>query len=219
MELFLDTANLEDIGKANDLGIIDGVTTNPVLLSRESLGYRDGIGSIISLMGERKVFAQVLASDVETICREARELASWGPNMVIKLPISLEGIKAVSRLKKDGIPTCVTLIYTAPQAVLAAQAGAQYVAPFIHRGYEAGLDGMALTETICKTFAAGGLGCKVLAASLRTSVDVVRAVQAGSQAITLPYAVLCSMVDNSCSTATLNAFMDMWESKNAGDIF
>lgn len=147
MKFFLDTANLDEIKKAFELGILDGVTTNPALLSKQSGSYKEGVQSIVALTGGAIVFAEVLATEPEGMIREAKEIAAWGPNMVIKLPMTPAGIQACASLTKEGISCAVTLIYSEPQAVVAAKAGAKYIAPFVARANEVGVDGI---ETISK---------------------------------------------------------------------
>jgi len=222
MEFFLDTGNFSEIEKAVKFGFIDGVTTNPALLSKSAgnLSYRQCIDKVVELVGpKRKVFAEVLSLDADNMYKEGVEVASWGPNMIIKVPAIMEGVIAISRLSKEGINCAMTLVYTTAQGLMAAKAGAKYAATFIARSYEVGMDGIEVTGELAQVYKTQRLDCKVLAASLRTPADTVKAVKAGAEAITLPFACMNGMVNSPCSVATLNDFLCSWTALNKGGIF
>lgn len=221
MEVFLDTGNFSEIKEAIKYGFIDGVTTNPALLSKSAgdLSYRQSVEKVIDIVGpEKKVFAEVLALDADTMYKEGVEVASWGPNMVIKVPAVMDGVLAVSRLTREGINCAMTLVYTTAQGVMAAKAGAKYAATFVARSYEVGMDGIEMTKELADTYRIQGLDCKVIAASLRNPADAVKAIKAGAESVTLPLACLKAMVNSPSSVATLNEFLELWTALNKGGI-
>lgn len=219
MKFFLDTANLEEIDHAFALGIMDGVTTNPALLSKQSGSYQEGVRNIVARTGGAIVFAEVLADDPGGMIREAKELASWGPNIVVKLPMTPAGIQACATLTKAGIHCAVTLIYSEPQAIVAAKAGAKYIAPFVARANEVGVDGIDTISKIAQTFQAHGIETEILAASVRSGCDAAKALRCGATSVTLPYGVLMGMMKSPVTDMTLKSFLDLWNSKNAGGVF
>lgn len=219
MKFFLDTANIEEIKQAFSMGIMDGVTTNPALLSKQSASYKDGIRNIVELTGGAVVFAEVLAGDPENMILEAKEINRWGPQMVVKLPMTPAGVQACAALNKEGIACAITLIYSEPQAVVAAKAGAKYIAPFVARANEVGIDGIDTIANISKTFQALGLETEILAASIRNGHDAAKALRCGAASVTLPYGVLMGMMKSPVTDMTLGSFMEMWNSKNAGGVF
>lgn len=221
MEIFLDTGSFSEIEKAVKFGFIDGVTTNPALLSKSAgdLNYRQCIEKVVDIVGpEKKVFAEVLALDSDTMYKEGVEVASWGPNMVIKVPAVMDGVLAISRLSKEGISCAMTLVYTTAQGVMAAKAGAKYAATFVARSYEVGMNGIEITRDLAEIYRIQGLECKVLAASLRNPADSVKAIKAGARSVTLPFACLNAMTNSPCSIATLNDFLELWTALNKGGI-
>ena len=222
MKFFLDTANLDEIKKAFELGILDGVTTNPALLSKQSGSYKEGVQSIVALTGGAIVFAEVLATEPEGMIREAKEIAAWGPNMVIKLPMTPAGIQACASLTKEGISCAVTLIYSiVPGTALTgtAKAGAKYIAPFVARANEVGVDGIETISKIAQTFQSHAIQTEILAASVRNGHDAAKALRCGATSVTLPYGVLMGMMKNPVTDMTLNSFLDLWNSKSASGVF
>lgn len=219
MKFFLDTANLDEIKQAFSMGIMDGVTTNPALLSKQSVSYKEGVQNIVNLTGGAVVFAEVLAENPENMILEAKEINSWGPQMVVKLPMTPAGIQACAALSKEGVSCAITLIYSEPQAIVAAKAGAAYIAPFVARANEVGIDGIDTIANISKSFRALGLGTEILAASVRNGYDAAKALRYGATSVTLPYGVLIGMMKSPVTDMTLGSFMDMWNSKNTGGVF
>lgn len=219
MKFFLDTANLDEIRQAFDLGIMDGVTTNPALLSKQSGTYKEGVQNIVALTNGAIVFAEVLATQPSEMIREAREISSWGPQMIVKLPMTAAGIQACAALSKEGISCAITLVYSEPQAIVAAKAGAKYIAPFIARANEVGMDGTETISRIAESFKAHDLQTEILAASVRNGYDAAKALRCGATSVTLPYGVLLGMMKNPVTDMTLNSFLDLWSTKNAGGVF
>ena len=221
MELFLDSVAQADIEAALKIGMIDGATTNPALLSQlEVPSYRAGVEKIVAAMGPgRKVFAEVLALDAEGMVKEGKEMAGWGPNMVIKLPATNEGLAAVRELSAHSIDCLVTMVYSPAQAIMAAKAGAKYVAVFVARGYQAGIDGIGVISEAAKAFAVMGTKCGILAASLRTPTDFVRAIAAGASSAALPGAAMLECGESPCTKGTLTEFLHKWNCLGRKGIF
>ena len=186
MELFLDTANIDEIKEAASLGVIYGVTTNPTLIAKEGKDFKKTIIEIASII-EGPISAEVVSLDSDGMVKEAQEISSWHPNIVVKIPITWEGLKAVKRLKKLGIKTNVTLVFSPNQALLAARAGATYVSPFIGRFTDITQDGITLISDIAKIFDLHHISTKIIAASIRTPMDAVNAAKVGSDIATVPY--------------------------------
>lgn len=214
MRFFLDTANIAEIKEIAELGIIDGVTTNPSILSKEGKNWEDGIQGILKIVNG-PVFVEVFSSDSEGMVKEALELAKWDSRLVIKLPMVLEGLKAMRILSQKGVTIAATLVYTVAQAVIAAQVGAMYVAPFVARSFEVNQDGIQLIEEIATIFKLQNCKCKILAASIRTPQDAIRSLNAGADILTLPYAVIKQMIFHPLTDLTLKKFMNDWEAVNS----
>ena len=209
MKLFLDTANLEDIRAAARLGVIHGVTTNPSLISREKGDFRAIIREIASLVNG-PVFAEVLSADADGMVREGRELAAVDPAVCVKIPMTEEGLSAVSVLSKEGIRCCCTLVFSAAQALLAANAGARYVAPFIGRYDDIGCDGIEAVASIAEVLGDGDFDTEVIAASVRSPLHAVEAARAGVDIATVPPKVLFQMAHHPLTDAGLARFMKDW---------
>ena len=209
MKLFLDTANLDDIRAAAKLGVIHGVTTNPTLISREKGDFAAIIREITSLV-DGPVFAEVLAQDAEGMIREGRELAGLDPSVCVKIPMTAEGLTAVSVLSKEGIRVCCTLVFSAAQALLAANAGARYVAPFIGRFDDIGYDGIEAVASIAEVLSDGDFGTEVVAASVRSPLHAVEAAKAGADIATVPPKALFQMIRHPLTDAGLARFMKDW---------
>ncbi|MBQ6907464.1 MAG: fructose-6-phosphate aldolase, partial [Clostridia bacterium] len=190
MKLFIDTANVEEIRKANDMGVICGVTTNPSLIAREGRDFIEVVKEITSIV-DGPISAEVISLEADKMVSEAKELCKKinNPNLVIKIPMCQEGLKAVKQLKALGIKTNVTLIFSAAQALLAAKAGASYVSPFVGRLDDVGRVGMELIEEIAEIFEVQNIDTEIIAASIRNPIHVTDAAKAGSNIATVPYKV------------------------------
>ena len=194
MKFFIDTAKVEDIKKANDMGIICGVTTNPSLIAKEGRDFNEVIKEIASIV-DGPISGEVKATtvDAEGMIKEGREIAKIHQNMVVKIPMTVEGLKAVKVLSAEGIKTNVTLIFSANQALLAARAGATYVSPFVGRLDDISMPGIDLIQTIAEIFAVHGIETEIIAASIRNQVHVIDCALAGADIATVPYSVLEQM--------------------------
>ena len=207
MKFFLDTAKVEDIKKANDMGVICGVTTNPSLIAKEGRNFNEVIAEIASIVdgpisGEVKATTQ----DAEGMIAEGREIAAIHPNMVVKIPMTVEGLKAVKVLSAEGIKTNVTLIFTANQALLAARAGATYVSPFLGRLDDISTAGIDLIQDIVQIFDNYGLETEIIAASIRNPIHVTDCALAGAHIATVPYAVIEQMTKHPLTDAGIEKF-------------
>ena len=207
MKFFLDSANLEELKKALAWGIIDGVTTNPSLIAKEGIPVEDQVRRICGLV-DGDVSAEVVSTSTREMVEEGRRLATIHKNIVVKVPLIEEGIKAVSALSKDGIRTNVTLCFSAAQALLAAKAGAYIVSPFVGRIDDIGWPGMDLIRDIVTIYRNYGYKTQILAASIRGTLDVVDAAKAGAHISTLPYKVLEQMVRHPLTEKGLAQFME-----------
>ena len=211
MQFFLDSANIEEISTAWDMGIISGVTTNPSLVVKEKeVDFRGLLARIASIV-DGPISAEVIALDYQGMVREAQELASIHPNIVIKIPQSVDGLKAVKTLSRQGIKTNMTLIFTPIQALLAARAGADYVSPFLGRLDDIGEVGINLLNDICDIFTVHDIKCKVIAASIRNPVHVLEAAKAGADFATVPFSVLNQLVGHPLTTAGIEKFLKDWQ--------
>ena len=211
MKLFLDTANVEEIREANDLGVICGVTTNPSLIAKEGRDFKEVVTEITSIV-DGPISAEVISMDHEGMVREALELVKIHKNIVIKIPMCAEGLKAVKILAAHGVKTNVTLIFSAPQALLAARAGASYVSPFLGRLDDIGQDGMGLIEEIVTIFDVHEIKTEIIAASVRHPIHVSKAAMAGAHIATVPYKVLMQMIQHPLTTSGIERFLKDWES-------
>ena len=209
MKFFVDTANVEDIKKANDMGVICGVTTNPSLIAKEGRDFNEVIKEITSIV-DGPISGEVKATtvDAEGMIKEGREIAAIHPNMVVKIPMTGEGLKAVKVLSKEGIKTNVTLIFTANQALLAARAGATYVSPFLGRLDDISTDGLELIRQIVQMFEVAGLDTEIICASVRHPVHVTECALAGADIATVPYKVLEQMLHHPLTDAGIVKFQE-----------
>lgn len=212
MKLFIDTANVNEIREANDLGVICGVTTNPTLIAREGRDFKEVVREIATIV-DGPISAEVISADHEGMIREARELSSIHSNIVIKIPMTLEGLKAVKVLSAEGIHTNVTLIFSAAQALLAARAGATYVSPFLGRLDDIGMPGMDLVEEIVEIFSIHHIDTEIIAASIRSQMHVIDAARAGANIATIPYKVILQMAKHPLTDAGIERFMQDWENQ------
>lgn len=210
MEIFLDTADVEEIKKYARMGIIEGVTTNPALIAKEGRDFKEVVEEICSIV-DGPISAEVISTDVEGMIKEARILAKLHKNIVVKIPIIPEGLEAVATISKEGINTNVTLMYTANQALLAAKVGATYVSPFIGRLDATSTSGTDLIKEIVTIYRNYNFETKVLAASMRTPIYVKEAALAGADVATIPPEVLDQMMRSELTNVTLKDFLDKWE--------
>lgn len=213
MRFFLDTANILELKAAENLGIMAGVTTNPSLIAKEGRDITEVIREICQIT-PGPVSAEVIALESEGMIREGRELAAIAPNVVVKIPMTLEGLKAVRVLAKESIQANVTLVFSANQALLAAQAGAAYVSPFVGRLDDIGYDGVALVRQIVEIFDLHGLLTEVIAASIRHPLHVTQVAEAGAHIATVPYKVLEQMIKHPLTDIGIEKFMADWAKAN-----
>jgi len=210
LQLFIDSANIREIQETWELGIIQGVTTNPSLIAREGRDLPQVIREIAAIV-DGPISAEVISLDYEGMVREARELAAIHPNVVIKVPMTAEGLKAVRQLKREGIRTNVTLVFSANQALLAASAGAAFVSPFVGRLDDGGQEGMLLVEEIMAIYNTFNFSTRVIAASIRHPLHVVQAALRGAHIATVPYGVLMQMLRHPLTDAGISRFLADWE--------
>ena len=213
MKIFIDTANIEDIKKANALGVICGVTTNPSLIAKEGRDFNEVIKEITSIV-DGPISGEVISMECEGMLKEAREIAKIHKNMVVKIPMCEEGLKAVSILSKEGIKTNVTLIFSAMQALLAARAGATYVSPFLGRLDDIGSEGIKLIEDIAEIFAIHDIDTEIISASVRNPIHVLQCAKAGADIATIPYNVISQMINHPLTTAGIEKFLKDYEGMN-----
>jgi len=207
MKFFIDTANVEDIKKANDMGVICGVTTNPSLIAKEGRVFEEVIAEIASIVdGPISGEVKATTTDAEGMIAEGREIAKIHPNMVVKIPMTVEGLKAVKVLTAEGIKTNVTLIFTANQALLAARAGATYVSPFLGRLDDISQPGIDLIETITAIFDNYGIDTEIIAASIRNPIHVTDCALAGADIATVPYSVIEQMTKHPLTDQGIEKF-------------
>lgn len=211
MKFFIDTANIDEIKKALDMGLIDGVTTNPTLIAKEKKDPQKLIRESLSLV-EGPVSLEVISETKEGMCKEAEELSSLGSNVVVKIPMTEEGIKAVRYLSQKGIKTNVTLIFHPLQALIAAKAGATYVSPFIGRLDDISQRGMGIVEDIHKIFANYGFQTQIIVASIRNPIHVLDAALKGADIATIPFNVLIQLIKHPLTDIGIQRFLKDWES-------
>jgi len=211
MKLFIDTANVDEIRKANDLGVICGVTTNPSLIAKEGRIFEEVVKEITSIV-DGPISAEVISLESEKMVEEALELVKIHPNIVIKLPMCIEGLKAVKILSAKGIKTNVTLIFSSAQALLAARAGATYVSPFVGRLDDIGQEGINLISEVAEIFAAHGIETEIISASIRNPIHVTSSALAGAHIATVPYKVIEQMTKHPLTDAGIAKFLKDWES-------
>ena len=210
MRFFIDTANIEEIKEANELGVICGVTTNPSLIAKEG---RDSIEVVkeISTIVDGPISAEVISLDHKGMVEEADKLSKIHKNIVIKLPMTLEGLKATKILSQKGIKTNVTLIFSATQALLAARAGATYVSPFVGRLDDIGQDGLSLIEEIVDIFNVNAIETEIIVASVRNPIHVAQAARMGADIATVPYKVITQMTKHPLTDKGIENFLKDWE--------
>ena len=210
MRLFIDSANVDEIREVNDWGVISGVTTNPSLIAKEGRNFFQVVQEICSIV-DGPISAEVVSLKAQDMIPEAETLAAIHPNVIIKVPMTEEGLKAVSILSKQGIKTNVTLVFSANQALLAARAGAAFVSPFVGRIDDVGQDGIQVVAETVQVFAQHGLETEIIAASIRHPLHVLDAAKVGSDIATVPYGVLKKMVRHPLTDVGVDRFLKDWE--------
>ena len=210
MKIFLDTANVASIEKYNELGVVDGITTNPTLLSKEKGNPIKTMKKIVEIM-KGPVSLEVVAIDFDKMLEESLKLAKYGENVVVKIPMTMDGLKVVHALTRKGIKTNVTLIFSANQALLASKAGATYVSPFIGRLDDIGAEGLNLVSEIVQIFASYDISTQLLVASVRHPLHVIEAAKMGADVVTLPPDILDKMIRHPLTDKGLDSFLSDWK--------
>ncbi len=211
MDLYIDTANIDEIREASEWGIISGVTTNPSLLAKEGQKIEDVIDEIVTLV-DGPISVEVVATEAEEMVREAREVAQIADDIAVKIPMTTEGLTAVSRLREDDIACNVTLVFSANQALMAARAGAAFVSPFVGRLDDIGTDGIGLVRDVVDIFAYYDIDTRIISASLRHPRHVHESAMMGAHIATVPFGVLQKMASHPLTDSGLQKFLDDWKS-------
>lgn len=211
MKFFIDTANLDQIREAHDLGILDGVTTNPSLMAKEGIKGTDNVvkhyKTICEIVGKGDVSAEVLSTDFKSIVEEGKKLAAIHPNIIVKVPMIKDGVKAMNWFTENGIKTNCTLVFSAGQAILAAKAGAKYVSPFIGRIDDSNWDGVQLIEQIAHIYSIQGFKTLILAASIRSALHIVKCAEAGADVVTSPLDPILGLLKHPLTDIGLAKFL------------
>lgn len=210
MKFFLDTANVDQIKRINDLGLCDGVTTNPSLINKEGRDFKEVVTEIASFV-DGPISAEVTSYDYETMVKEAREIAKWADNIVVKIPMTEDGLKAVNTLSKEGIKTNCTLIFSVAQGLMAAKAGATYISPFIGRIDDMGEDGIRLIYDLKTVLDNYGLESEIIAASIRTSKHLEESALAGAHIATIPGTLFDKLWTHPLTTQGIESFKKDWD--------
>ena len=210
MKIFIDTANIDEIKKANEWGVIDGVTTNPTLVAREGKDFRTVIDEILDIV-DGPISVEVISTDAEGMVREALETSQWSENVVVKVPMIPEGLKAIKILSDKGIKTNATLIFSVNQALLAAKAGATYVSPFIGRLDDLGQDGMQMVRDLVGIYNLYDIKTEIIVASIRSPMHVIESAKAGAHVATIPFGVIEKMFKHPLTDSGLEGFLSDWE--------
>ncbi|MBC1449366.1 fructose-6-phosphate aldolase [Listeria welshimeri] len=210
MRFFIDTANVEEIKKANRMGFIAGVTTNPSLVAKEGRDFNEVIQEITSIV-DGPISGEVVSLEADEMIEEGRVIAKIHPNMVVKIPMTGEGLAAVKVLTEEGIKTNVTLVFSATQALLAARAGATYVSPFLGRLDDIGDDGLVLIRDISEIFEIHGIPTEIISASVRHPIHVIECAKAGADIATVPYKVFEQMLKHPLTDSGIDKFLADWE--------
>ena len=210
LKLFIDTANVAHIREANELGVICGVTTNPSLIAKEGRDFKEVVSEITTIV-DGPISAEVISMNADGMVDEARDLAKIHKNIVIKIPMCAEGLKAVKILTEKKIKTNVTLIFSAAQALLAARAGASFVSPFLGRLDDIGSEGMSLIRDIADIFSIHAIETEIIAASIRNPIHVIEAAKAGCDIATVPYNVIMQLINHPLTASGIERFLKDWE--------
>ncbi|GAB3015552.1 fructose-6-phosphate aldolase [Niabella terrae] len=211
MKFFIDTANLDQIKEANDMGILDGVTTNPSLMAKEGIKGAEAVTNhykTICEIVDGDISAEVVSTDFKSIVEEGKKLAAIHPNIVVKVPMIKDGVKAIKWFTENGIRTNCTLVFSAGQAILAAKAGAKYVSPFIGRIDDSGWDGVQLVEQIVQIYSIQGFKTEVLAASIRSSLHIIKCAEAGADVCTCPLEPILGLLKHPLTDIGLAKFLE-----------
>lgn len=211
MKLFIDTANVDEIKEINSWGVIEGVTTNPSLIAKEGRIFENVVKEITEIV-DGPISAEVISMESEGMIKEGEELSKIHENIVVKIPMCAEGLKAVAALSKKGIKTNVTLIFSANQALLAAKAGASYVSPFVGRLDDIGQEGIMLIEEVAEIFNIHGIETEIISASIRHPQHVLTSAKAGADIATIPYKVFKQMLGHPMTDIGIDKFLKDWES-------
>jgi transaldolase len=211
MKFFLDTANVKEIKRINELGLVDGVTTNPTIISKEGRDFKEVITEICGIVAG-PVSAEVIALDTEGMVKEAREIAQWAENVVVKIPMTEAGLKAVHILSKEQIKTNVTLIFTVAQGLMAAKAGASFISPFVGRLDDIGTDSLALIRHLRQILDQYGYSAEIIAASIRNLKHVEDVAELGADIATIPGSIFPKLWSHPLTEAGIEAFMQDWQS-------
>ena len=211
MKFFLDTANVDEIKRINDLGLCDGVTTNPSLINKEGRDFKEVVTEIASFV-KGPVSAEVTSYDYESMVKEARDIAKWAENIVVKIPMTEDGLKAINTLSKEGIKTNCTLVFSVSQGLMAAKAGAPYISPFIGRIDDMGEDGIRLVRELRDVLDIYGLESEIIAASIRTNKHLEGAALAGAHIATIPGSIFEKLWSHPLTNAGIESFKRDWES-------
>lgn len=215
MRFFIDSANVDEIQEANELGILAGVTTNPSLVAKENVDFYDRLREITSIVTDRSVSAEVISTDAEGMIEEGKQLAAIAPNITVKVPITQEGLKAVKALSDQNIQTNVTLIFSVNQALLAARAGATYVSPFLGRLDDIGQEGIPLIRDISELFLIHNIDTQIIAASIRHPIHVTQAGLSGAHIATIPFNVINQLLTHPLTDQGLEKFLADWNEAQA----
>ena len=210
MKLFVDTGRVEEVRKAAEWGIVDGVTTNPSLIAQAGRGFKETVLEICSILPHGSISAEVVGTTVEDILREAREIASWSPNIVVKVPMTPAGIAATRQLTREGIRVNMTLVFSPTQALLAAKAGATYISVFVGRVDDVSSEGMRTIEDAVQIVENYGFNSEVLVASIRHPMHVVEAARLGAHIATMPFKVMEQLFQHPLTDIGLQRFLDDW---------
>jgi len=210
MKLFVDTGDIEEVRKAAEWGILDGVTTNPTLIAKSGKGFKETVLKICELVPDGDISAEVVATDYDTMLKEALEISSWHPQIVVKVPLIDPGIRLVKTLSDKGIKTNVTLVFTVGQALLAAKAGATYISNFVGRVDDLATDGMQGVVDTVNMVDTYGFSSQVLVASVRHPLHVLQAVQAGAHVSTMPLKIIEALFKHPLTDSGLKRFLEDW---------
>jgi transaldolase len=214
VNIFIDTANVDEIRQAHELGILAGVTTNPSLVAKEGRDFFETIREIAGIVGDLPISAEVVSMNADEMVEQGKKLAGLGPNIVVKIPMCGEGLKATHQLTRAGIKTNVTLIFSSPQALLAARAGATYVSPFIGRLDDINQIGMNLIREISEIFQIHGIESQIIAASVRHTTHAIESALAGAHIATVPFKVIQQMMKHPLTDAGIERFLADWKAAN-----
>ncbi|MEE8541007.1 MAG: fructose-6-phosphate aldolase [Desulfobacterales bacterium] len=210
MKFFIDTANIDEIKEAHLMGMVDGVTTNPSLIAKEGRGFEEIIRDICAIV-DGPISAEVISLDAEEMVKEARRLAGIHENIVVKIPMTVDGVKATRQLAEEGIKTNVTLVFSALQALMAAKAGATYVSPFIGRLDDQAQEGLVLIEQILEIYNNYAYNTEIIVASVRSPMHVLESAIMGADIVTVPFNVIQKFAQHPLTDKGLKAFLDDWE--------